>query len=114
MEEFHCAGQQCKVTLRMMSSVTNRLTSVFLQAAQSSITGDPLCRSVQTLPDPTPQAAPRGEPASLDMRELKHREVKGLAQGHAESPWQSWGGPPLYFLILGLCAHTPRCSALRG
>lgn len=107
MEEFHCAQQQCKGTPRMMSSVTNGLTFVFLQAAQSSITGDPLCRIVQTLPVPTPKAAPRDEPASLDMWELKHRKVKGLAQGHAESLWQSWGGHPHLLFPAPGALHTP-------
>jgi len=78
----------------MMSGDRNGLTFVFLQAAQSSVAGDPSVRGiVHTLPVPAAEAAPRDEPASLDLQELQHRGVKGLAQGLTESPWQSWGDP---------------------
>lgn len=42
MEELHCAQLQRTSTLHLISSVTNGLSFAFPQAAQSSVTGDPL------------------------------------------------------------------------
>lgn len=93
-------------TLCTMSSVTKGLKFEFLQAAQSSITGDHLCMCQHSLSTHQKQRSGMNQhPLYGDV--LKHREVKGLCPGLCGEAVAKLGRTPLFSDPAALCTCTP-------